>query len=875
MASETVLLQDITAHWQAIGRSAAALRRAYPSYLAYLHGELEAHRAAFPWALLPWDALAWESYAPHAGAETVGLRLGRLGGEDLARLGDFPILAPFYGQGHLLLDGPPPVVRPALQSLLLRAVVIAPPGGLRLAAVDAAGMGATFAAFLRLPDACRDPQVWSRAEEIAARLEALERHIESVIQTRLQNQYPDLVAYNQALGEIAVPYVVLAVADFPAGFETRSIQSLLRIARNGPRAGVHLLLGWNETFPLPREVSRADLQAMGTVLTLDENGTLRWQKRSPVRLDPLPPPEQINRLLEAYGQAAAQVSVILPFRRVAIPPEEQWGGQARFGLRIPIGLRSTGEVQELQLGGEGVVHHGLIGGITRSGKSNLLHVLILQLALRYSPQELEMYLIDFKEGVEFQDYIALPHVRAVGLECEREFGRSILRHVQGVMETRGRQFKSLGVSDYAAYRRLAESSLPRLLLVMDEFQILFAEDDAIARESGLILEDIARRGAGFGIHLVLSSQSPSAAGMYGTRIFNQMALRIALRCHPADLTAILGEGHPAAALERPGEAIYNDEMGHREKSVQVRIALLEAEERRRLVQMLADRARALSLEPPVTFDRRAPARLEANPEWLARLEQPFPATRPPAVRVWLGEPVEIKPPTAATLERYVRSNLLILGGNDEEAHGLLVAALLSLAAHYGPSQARFLVADFARPESPLHGLFARLRLPQPLEVFGPRQVGAALSQLVAQLEERLQGALAETDVYLLIAGLHRWRELRSADPYTQSEPAKQLTRLAEEGPEVGIHLIIWADAFSTLERVFKRGGVGHFDLRVAFHLSEKDSGDLFGNNQAAKLVENRALFRHEDWEMGRLEKFKPYAVPDADTLSRLIEQLQS
>lgn len=288
--------------------------------------------------------------------------------------------------------------------------------------------------------------------------------------------------------------------------------------------------------------------------------------------------------------------------------------------------------------------------------------------------------------------------------------------------------------------------------------------------------------------------------------------------------------------------------------------------------------------PTTRFPSREPP---PPPSTAAQPSTPFAVARPrlaPDAQAWLGEPIEIKPATAATLQRYARSNLLILGGNDAQAYGLLLATLLSLAAQHAPSSSqgegrgegvRFAVADLARPESSGFGLFARLSLPHPMELAGPRQAGALLTQLLALLDQRLQGEGAAPEVYFLIAGLQRWRELRGTDAYTQSEGAKGVTRLAEEGPEVGIHLVAWADGFATLERVFKRGGVGHLDLRVALQLPEKDSNDLLGSNAAARLGENRALFRHEDWEMGRLEKFKPYVLAEADVLARLLERLRA
>jgi S-DNA-T family DNA segregation ATPase FtsK/SpoIIIE len=901
-------LRDLEARFAAARAAAAeeeagalaAARQAYEqaaaAAVASVDGLWQPHSVLAP-LLAPWEAPFWAEYAPPPEDAPIpeGLRIGELraeAGETAKNLSPLPLLVPFLRRGSLFLRGPDPdALRRLLQALLLRLVVTLPPGRLRLSLADPLGMGVHLSAFLRLPDAMRGDKVCSRPEEIARQVQALETHLESVLQTRLQNLYPDVEAYNAQAGELAVPYHVFALTDFPAGCDERTAAGLVRLARNGPRAGVYLLMTWNEAQKMPRDFDPQALLGAGTVITLDEEGhldpsslpdvadILSPEARPPFIPDAPPDPGTINRLLETVGAALQRQSTALPFRRVAIPPAERWQASSLDGLRVPIGTAATGEVHAFAIGQEGsVVHHGLIGGATGSGKSNLLHVLITQLALRYAPEELEMYLVDFKEGVGFQDYLRLPHARAVGLESEREFGRSVLRYLQGEMEERGRRFKQVGADSLVAYRLRTGERLPRILLVMDEFQVLFAEDDPLGRECGRILEDLVRRGRSFGIHILLSSQTPSAAGMYSGRLFNQMALRIAFRSQPNEAQAILGEGNTAAdRLERVGEAIYNDEMGHKEKNVLVRVAFLPPEERRQMLDEIGRLAAARPYQPPVTFEGRAPARLESNAEWLehARTPKASPRRRPPAVRLWLGEPVEIKSPTAAVVERYPRSNLLIVGGNEEQAYGLLLAALLSLAAQYAPEEVRLAVTDFARPETVGYGLWSGLGLPHPLEVAGPRQAGALLTQLLALLDQRLSGEAAPTEVFLLIPGLQRWRELRSTDAYgtQQSEPAKGLTRLAEEGPEVGIHLLAWADSLATAERVFKRGGLAHFDLRVALQMNDKESTDLLGSPSAARLGENRALFRHEDWESGRMEKFKPYALPEEEELKRLIDIL--
>ena len=72
--------------------------------------------------------------------------------------------------------------------------------------------------------------------------------------------------------------------------------------------------------------------------------------------------------------------------------------------------------------GKGTSQHVLIAGKTGSGKSTMMHALITNLALNYSPNEIQFYLIDFKKGVEFKlyDHYKLPHARVIAIESERE-----------------------------------------------------------------------------------------------------------------------------------------------------------------------------------------------------------------------------------------------------------------------------------------------------------------------------------------------------------------------------------------------------------------------------------------------------------------------
>ena len=252
------------------------------------------------------------------------------------------------------------------------------------------------------------------------------------------------------------------------------------------------------------------------------------------------------------------------------------------------------KLQHLDLG-SGTSQHVLISGKTGSGKSTLLHVLITNLALRYSPDEVELYLVDFKKGVEFKAYARaeLPHARVVAIESEREFGLSVLQRLDAELRTRGDLFRRRGMQDLKSFRTAEpDARLPRILLIIDEFQELFVEDDRIAQESALLLDRLVRQGRAFGIHMLLGSQTLGGAYTLARSTIGQMAVRIALQCSEADAHLILSEDNTAARLlTRPGEAIYNDANGLYEGNHPFQVVWLADNDRDEYLRRIGELAR--------------------------------------------------------------------------------------------------------------------------------------------------------------------------------------------------------------------------------------------------------------------------------------------
>src|SRR5262249_47952787 len=253
-------------------------------------------------------------------------------------------------------------------------------------------------------------------------------------------------------------------------------------------------------------------------------------------LDSPPPAGTFTDLLQLVGEQAKEASrVEVPFEFVAPTHDRYWLSDSRPGINVPLGRAGATKTQNLRLG-QGTSQHVLVAGKTVSGKSTLLHVLITNVSLLYSPDEVQLYLVDFKKGVEFKTYATyeLPHARVVAIESEREFGLSVLQRLDLELKRRGDLFRQAGVQDVAAYRGSVEResvergrddaprstlhaprshtpTLPRILLIVDEFQEFFVEDDRVSQEAALLLDRLVRQGRAFGLHVLLGSQTLGGA----------------------------------------------------------------------------------------------------------------------------------------------------------------------------------------------------------------------------------------------------------------------------------------------------------------------------------------------------------------------------
>jgi hypothetical protein len=781
----------------------------------------------------------------------------------------------------------------AINNIILRLLATTPPGRLEFTIFDPVGLGQSFAALMHLADfeaSYINSRIWTQTGQFEEKLAELNEHMEKIIQMYLRNEYATITEYNTEAGSIAEKYHFLVIASFPVNFSETAAKRLRNIAANGARCGVFTLIQWDQRNAVPQDFVPDELRSHSVCLTRTPKAfaLTNWHADgTKILLDTLPSSEFTTQLLRRIGNAGKNSNrVEVPFAQIAPSDPDVWTDETSEELRVPIGRSGATKLQYLAIGRD-TRQHALIAGKTGSGKSTLFHIIITNLALRCSPEQVEFYLVDFKKGVEFKCYgnHRLPHAKVVAIESDRAFGLSVLQRVDEELRRRGDMFRKVGAQDLAGYKRGGGTEpVPRTLLLIDEFQEFFVEEDRVSQNAAVLLDRIVRQGRAFGIHVLLGSQTLGGAYTLARATIGQMVIRIALQCNEADAYLIMDQDNPAPRLlSRPGEGIYNDTAGSIEGNSPFQAVWLSDRAREEYLAKISAQAikSGRSYPGPIVFEGNAPADARENHLLNAVLRNARNlAGRPPAARIWLGAPNAIKEPTEAVFRRQSAANLLVVGQSDERGLTILSVALVALAAQFPTDDAQFFVFHNMPPGFPQLDFFQRVieAVPQSLTQAGNGNLAEVMGNLSAELKRRQENETAAPEIFVLIHDLQNFKKLRQEDEYsfsaspTEASPAATLVELITEGPARGIHVILTCDSYSNVNRFIGRKTLGEIEMRVAFQMSATDSASMIDAPDAATLGLHRAVLFND--REGILETFRPYALPGNDWLDDVIRQLQ-
>lgn len=738
--------------------------------------------------------LGWQPYGTGAwrDASLVGVGLAPYLRVGTLRNADAPIVVPVTGlRGWQIWTDVPDAAYALVQNMVLRMVATARPLSVRVDAYDPRLVG-SLGLFGRLQQ--RAPAVMPAPahapEELSARLTELVATSSRRGARLAQHGYESFEQLAAHSNRATEPYRVLVLLDYPAGVDSAAQRELVRIAKTADIRGLCLLVHHDPEITPDRDVDPTELLSLLQPLAVEDGRVeLDQLEDLPITVDPPPGTREATVICDAVGDLVEGATLPTVDFLETLPPEDQWWLPVSDELSTVVGVADDLQVTLRLRSSNPPLPNVLVGGAVGSGKSNLLHNLIHGLATRYAPGDLEMYLLDFKQGIEFaalgptpdQEHW-LPHVRVLGVHSDRPFGVAVLQYLVAELERRSDVFKRQRATDITALPAGAQRP-PRILVVLDEFQVLFEEDNSsLADEAIRLLEQLVRQGRAYGIHVVLATQSLAGIQRLAVKrdsIFGQVPYRIVLKTTPSDSQSMLQLMNTAAAqLQFRGEAILNDSYGTIENNRRILVSFADRAALGTLRRRLWERSD--DLRPPRIFQVGEPAQLAS----VGPTEAMGYDADDESYAAWLGMPISVdEDPVTLAVRPEPGAGLAVLGDGPIDALGVLTGVAYSLAADPVPGT-RFVLFDLLPVNDPVAEGKATLlellrRLGHDVTVVTRQDLDA---HLVLLRDLVRSGTAVDRPVHVLGLGMHR---------ATRLTEQQALREIVAEGPAAGVFTYAW------------------------------------------------------------------------------------
>ena len=236
----------------------------------------------------------------------------------------------------------------------------------------------------------------------------------------------------------------------------------------------------------------------------------------------------------------------LPERSDYPQPDSEAASAQPFGL-VPIGIRDD---PALQFMGEYSLdvfsRNTLIIGSPQMGKTNLLQTILRGVTQRCSPEEVNIYILDFA-SLFLKNYEKLPQVGGVVILTETEKIKNLFRLLKEQVDQRRQKFLDLGVSNFAAYRESGARDLPQIMLLVDN---LAAAKEYFPIDNDPLLS-ICKEGTALGISVVATAMQIVGGMSYLPTFANRVAL---YNIDPTMYNTLLGHTH-LRLKELPGRCL--------------------------------------------------------------------------------------------------------------------------------------------------------------------------------------------------------------------------------------------------------------------------------------------------------------------------------
>lgn len=699
-------------------------------------------------------------------------------------------------------------------------------------------------------------------KELKDALKEVIQYINSLYQSSFDNSQgiSNWKTYNESVyksGDLkkVLPYKVFVFADLPGRLDQETFDMIRTIMEHSCNCGFLVLFSFHENIFKAEDTMRRqmvlDLKEMvdrslplhevfDQKPGMDEFDCLSVE----VVGDKMPDAVYLGSCLNSLDEVVKRnVRSLFSFGDLLDDKSFQTG-VASEKLSVPVGFTASGGKTVCMEIGDAAPHY-LVGGITGSGKSNFLHTLITSACWKYSAKELELYLLDFKEGVEFKQYadLKLANARLVATEADREFGVSVLEHLDRERARRYAAFKKKECKNITAYNYQASqegiAGLPRILVIIDEFQVLLGTGTSADSHVMSLFTMLAKQGRACGIHMVLSTQS--LAGLSFGDVETQFGGRIALKCSSEDSKRLLGgiasSNEEASQLQIPF-AIMNISQGNVSGNIRFAVPCAVPSKNRPDINPVEDKIKKINeanknqaVELKVFEGQKAP-------------EYPdMEAFRAVAGAVLtLGKTLDFESAFfRINLKEKPENNLLVCGKDADMKKNLIKSCILSAAGN-----PRFDSCIYVGDSFEEYGFSG---LPPVLECF---------ESVTEFMEAQGEEDLFETTKLVILDNCNLAKEIAFPSPGRTDVAGNRFMEFWGECNRNGSFLVVFYDGAGSMKNSGIRGGaLNAFGYRIGFSLNDNEIQTLLENSVNSRINCTSKAFCVYD--LKQTDYFRPFA----------------
>ena len=615
--------------------------------------------------------------------------------------------------------------------------------------------------------------------------------------------YGDVVKYNESKNKVVVPYDIVVITDYQKCLnEMRDIDALFE---NGHKGGIYFVLMNNLDFKNDRDIdSLLALENYYQVLDAENFGN--YTKDAFIRCTPILDNPIMAKACFKYINEGAELPQVAA---ASVDHEKMLSGEFTpidKSMVIPVGSTENGGLVDFTLDTVSHIHCFIIGQ-SGTGKSVFLHDVIIGAMAKYSPEELELYLMDFKiGGVEFNRYKNEKHVKALLVDnSDIQITLEILRDISNKMRERGKLLRSCGVSNIVEYNAVnPDKKMPRIVFIADECHVMFptmsSKEVKLYREISDILSKIAKEGRSQGVHLVLATQTIAQAEI-PSEVINNISDFYLLKCAPGDSERLVRGSTDTTSQLKTGQVLHHDI----DNDVVFKSTYLPTKEAFEVIKKINEKSKSFTNEQFYFVGSQ-----------IFNIDDEVKSLLAKKTSIAIGRSIDTKmEPVTIPLRNEYADNVMLFGINDEEqVSRTAIASIKSLRISNKEVKIK-VINCLSTDQRKTIKMLNSLAGDGEIELLEPSTCGIELQNIASSIKDR-----TAEQMVLYILGQERFRELRMDMEIATEKPAsasddfgfdnsmfsgggssdsdlnsyqKVIEYILKNGAEVGVHVVLQID----------------------------------------------------------------------------------